>query len=265
MTRTRTRERSLAVSSDLHLLRYVPGDSLVHRMWPGTKLLVVAAVTIALVLRPTWPGEAAGAAVLLLGVALSRVPRGAVPRPPRWFLYGLAIGAVLAATAGGAPHLGPLGVGGLLDWLRFTFLGAVVLGLAALIGWTTPMADLTPALDRLLTPLRWVRLPVDEIVATVGLCVRCVPLLIDEFRTVLAARRMRAPIVTDGLRGQIVAMHDLLVTALVSALRRARDLADAIEGRGGWHHGPRRAVRLRVGDAVAAMVAVAAVTVIFFV
>ena len=251
------RARSLAVAPELHLLRYVPGDSPVHRMWAGTKLAGVTAVTVALALRPSWSGEGVAAALLALGVAVARIPRGALPRVPRWFATVLGAGAVLAATAGGAPHLGPLGVGGLLEWVRFTLLGAVVLGFAALFGWTTPMAELTPALDRLLTPLRWMRLPLDELVALVGLAARCIPLLVDELRVVVAARRMRMPDAPG--RGGIVALHDLLVTALVSAIRRGRDLADAIEARGGWQRGSRSPVRLGAADVAAFVLAAAAV------
>src|SRR5437588_9071106 len=117
-SRTATRsQRSLAMSSELHLLRFVPGDTVVHRLWAGTKLLAVAAVTIALVLRPTWPAEATGAAFLLVGIVTASVPAGAMPGPPRWFLLGLGIGALLAAAAGGAPHLGPVGLGGILEWM----------------------------------------------------------------------------------------------------------------------------------------------------
>ena len=34
-------------ASDIHLLRYVKGDSPLHRMWAGTKILCVAIIGIA--------------------------------------------------------------------------------------------------------------------------------------------------------------------------------------------------------------------------
>jgi energy-coupling factor transporter transmembrane protein EcfT len=246
---------------ELHLLRYVPGTSPVHRLWAGTKLLAVDAVGVAVVSRPTWRAEAVAAAVLLVALALARVPAGAVPRPPKWFAYALGLGAVVALAAGGSPSVDvgggvALGFGGLLDWLRFTTIGVIVFGMATVLGWTTPIADLAPAISRLLTPLRWVRFPVDELVAAITLCVRSLPLLIDEMRTLYAVRRLRQQTMPHSTISFLV---DLLVTALVSSLRRGRELADAIEARGGIGPAPRLPVRFRAADA-AALVAAAGAT-----
>jgi energy-coupling factor transport system permease protein len=88
------------------------------------------------------------------------------------------------------------------------------------------------------TPLRWMRLPVDEWVLAIALAIRCLPLLIDEIRTLSAARRLRAhddvrdkPELT--VRQVIVETHDLLATSIVASIRRARDLAEAMTARGG--------------------------------
>ena len=45
-------------ATELHFLRHVPGNSPVHRMWAGTKLLVVAGIGIAIVAQPSWPAQA---------------------------------------------------------------------------------------------------------------------------------------------------------------------------------------------------------------
>ena len=64
------------------------------------------------------------------------------------------------------------------------------------------------------------------------------------------------------MREEAVNLHDLLVGALVSALRRAREMADAIDGRGGVGPAPRLPVRLRLADYVALLVTVAAIALI---
>jgi len=38
-----------SAATELHFLRHVPGDSPVHRMWAGTKLLVVGGIGSAVV------------------------------------------------------------------------------------------------------------------------------------------------------------------------------------------------------------------------
>jgi energy-coupling factor transporter transmembrane protein EcfT len=254
----------MTAAGEIHLLRHVPGNSPVHRMWAGTKLLAVAAIDIALVARPSWICQAVAAGVLILALLLCRVPLTAVPRPPKWFAFLIAFGFFLAISAGGKPEVHTpamtIGFGGLIDQLRFTTLTILVLGFAVVLGWTTHLADLGPALTRLLGPLRVVRFPVDEFVAAVTLCVRCLPLLVDEMRTLYAVRRLRHPEVPTTLREEVVNLHDLLVGALVSALRRARELADAIEGRGGVGPAPRLPVHFGVPDATALAVTASAAT-----
>jgi energy-coupling factor transporter transmembrane protein EcfT len=262
VTESRRRPRSLAAGGEVHLLRYVPGDSPIHRMWAGTKLVVAAVLSIGLVSRPTWRVEGVVWVVFALALALARVPKSALPRPPRWFAYGIALGGVLAVGSGGAPTVHmfsvALALGGLIEWLRFTLFGLLVLGMATLIGWTTPLADLPPALDRLYGPLRALRLPVDDLVMVIALSVRCVPLLIEEMRVLGAARRLRQPEAGRGWRARVIVLHDLLVTALVASLRRARDLAEALDARGGPSRVGRQQLRLQAVDIVAFFVAAAA-------
>ena len=256
----------MTAAGEIHLLRHVPGNSPVHRMWAGTKLLTVAAVDIALVARPSWICQGVAAAMLVLAMLVCRVPLTAVPRPPKWFAFLIAFGFFLAISAGGKPEVHTqvmtIGFGGLIDQLRFMTLTVLVLGFAIVLGWTTHLAELGPALTRLLGPLRVVRLPVDELVAAVSLCVRCLPLLVDEMRTLYAVRRLRHPEVPTTFREEVVNLHDLLVGALVSALRRARELADAIEGRGGVGPAPRLPVRLGIPDAAALAVTAGATALI---
>jgi energy-coupling factor transport system permease protein len=235
-------------------------------MWAGTKLLVVGGIGVAVVAEPSWVSQGIAAVILAAALVSCRVSLTAVPRPPKWFFYAIAFAGFLALTAGGKPEIHTpgfsIGFGGLIDWLRFTTLTVIVLGFAIVLGWTTHLADLGPALTRLFAPFRLLRLPVDEIVGAVTLCVRCLPLLVDELRTLYAVRRLRHPEVPTTLREEVVNLHDLLVGALVSALRRAREMADAIDGRGGVGPAPRLPVHLRIPDYVALLVTAGAIALI---
>jgi energy-coupling factor transport system permease protein len=146
-----------------------------------------------------------------------------------------------------------IGLGGVDSYARFFALATVLLGASALVGWTTSMADVAPALARLGTPLRWLRLPVEEWAVTTALCIRCFPLLVGEFRTLLAVRRLR-PRTTDepaGMASLLSDVIDILATTLAVSLRRAGELARAIESRGGPRLSP-RPVRVGLGDLAAA-------------
>jgi energy-coupling factor transporter transmembrane protein EcfT len=223
--------------SDFHVLRFVPGGSPIHQMWAGTKLVWFAVVSIGLLLWPTWRAVGVGAVMVLGAWLVARLPRGVAPRLPRWIFLIVLIGFVVAVGAGGKPylHLGAvrLGLGGLDQFALFWSIAIEVLGLAFLVSWTTPLADLAPALGRLGTPLRRLRLPVDEVVGAIALSIRCLPLLLEEGRVLSAARRARRSSAKPSAKELSQGLEDLIWAALSNALRRAREIAEAIEARGG--------------------------------
>ncbi|MGH9303284.1 MAG: energy-coupling factor transporter transmembrane component T family protein [Acidimicrobiales bacterium] len=219
------------------MLRYVEGSSPIHRLWAGTKLLSLAALSVTLVLEPTWRSAGVVAALVLGGFVLARLPRGVAPRVPRWLWLLVIVAAALALVSGGKPELqigsGRVGLGGLDQWALFSLIALEVLAIAALLTWTTPMAALAPALGRLAAPLRLVRLPVDEVIGAISLLIRCLPLLLDEARTLAAARRSRRSRAGGGFQAVMREAEETMLAALSNALRRSRELAEAIEARGG--------------------------------
>ena len=69
------------------LLRPVPGDTAIHRLWAGTKLIAVAALGVLLTFYPGWLPIACVAVVVLVTAVLDPIPRVAVP----WLPAGLGI------------------------------------------------------------------------------------------------------------------------------------------------------------------------------
>ncbi len=110
-----------------------------------------------------------------------------------WIL--LLLGGVTATFAGGSPEVTvgsvTVGLGGLFSFLRITVLSIVLLGLGALVSWTTNVAEIAPAVAKLGRPLRPFRIPVDDWAVALALALRAFPMLIDEFRILFAARRLR--------------------------------------------------------------------------
>jgi energy-coupling factor transporter transmembrane protein EcfT len=241
---TRERPKPARRETELTFLRLVPGNSPVHRLWAGTKLLVAAELALLVSNSPTWPVIGVAAGVVLLGLLLARIPPGAFPRLPNWFFGALVIAALLSMWSAAKPiaHVGGIGLslGGLEQWARFTALAIVLVTSGALVGWTTPLGEVAPALARLGRPLRRLHVPIDEWTIAIALAIRCLPLLIDELRALGAARRLRTHedlTARDHPRATVhqllIEIQDLLATAIVVSIRRARDLADAIEARGG--------------------------------
>jgi energy-coupling factor transporter transmembrane protein EcfT len=225
----------------LVLLRPVPGGSPIHELWAGTKLIAVFGFSVLLTIYPGWVAIGLTAAVVLTAARLAHIPPGALPTVPRGLWIVLAIGGIATSLAGGAPaiHAGgvSLGLGGVLDFLRFTALTIVLLGLGAMVSWTTNVAEIAPALATLGRPLRRLRIPVDDWSVALALALRAFPMLIDEFRVLEAARRLRpkerARTRRARLRRLAVEVLDLIVAVVTVTLRRADEMGDAITARGG--------------------------------
>lgn len=223
------------------LLRPVPGTSPIHELWAGTKLIAVFGISVLLTFYPGWVPIGLVTLVIAAAVWLARIPRGALPSIPVWLWVLIALGGVTAALGGGPPdvHFGStaVGLGGLLYFLRITALSAVLLGLGAMVSWTTNVAEVAPAVATLGKPLRWLRIPVDEWAAALALSLRAFPMLVDEFRVLYAARRLRPrpPLPTRRARRRWwrAEVIDMVTAAITVALRRADEMGDAIAARGG--------------------------------
>ncbi|MFI8775221.1 energy-coupling factor transporter transmembrane component T family protein [Gordonia sp. NPDC062954] len=206
-------------------LRQVPGDSMVHRLWAGTKLIVVLLLSVMTWVLPSWPSLGMVAAFVVITAVAAGIPLGAIPRPPWWF-WGLII-------AGGLLNV-MFGPAALIVYLRAVTLGLVLVASSILVIWTTPMADIAPAIATLMRPLRIFRLPVDEWAVAIALCLRGMPMLIDELRMLRAAHRLRpsAP-PRSGHPAAEMGVLDMITAAMSSALRRSSEMAEAITARGG--------------------------------
>ncbi|OYN78216.1 energy-coupling factor transporter transmembrane component T family protein [Mycolicibacterium sphagni] len=237
------------------LLRPVPGTSAIHELWAGTKILVVLGFSALLAFYPDWLPLALVAIGIGIAIRLAHISRGALPTVPRWLWILLLIGAVTAALGGGTPelHLGSYDIafGGLLKFLRATVVAVVLLALGMLVSWTTNVADVAPAVVKLGRPLKAFRIPVDDWAVALALSLRAFPMLLDEFRLLYAARRLRPrPVLTSRRarrRRWAIEMVDLMAAGITVALRRADEMGDAITARGGTGlisaapSGPRRA------------------------
>lgn len=252
-------QRSRRQSRPVVVLRPIPGRSTIHDLWAGTKFIAMLCFSVLLAVLPGWLPIGLVTLVLIVAVRAARVPRGALPSVPRWVWLILLITNLIPLFNGQSPtiHLGTVGVGigGLLEVLRFSALSLVLLGLSAVTSWTTNVAEVPPAVATLGRPLRRFRVPVDEWAVAVGLALRAFPMLLEEFRMLYAARRLRP-------KGQPAVWWrrpllwaadavDVFAAALTVALRRGDEMGDAITSRGGTGQISAATTRLNKSDWVA--------------
>lgn len=168
-------------------------------------------------------------------------------RRRRWFrriralLIVLAIGAVLFwwltrrhATAS-TLSIGPIILTYDGVWAEVTIFAVflILFACSILLTMTTSPIALIEGLTRLLTPLRWLRLPVDDFALMLLIALRFIPTLIEEIELLIKAQTSRGADYTHGsIRERLQSLIALFVPFISSTLRRAADLATALDARG---------------------------------
>lgn len=191
---------------------YVPGDSVLHRMPAGAKLLGLLAAGTALLLlgSPVALAVAAAAVALLYAVAgVGAAAAWAQIRPLRWF----------------APLLFAfqLAVAGLEGAVTVTLRVVLAVALAGLVTLTTRTTVMLACLERALAPARYVGLDPFRLSLLLSLTLRSVPVIAD-----LAARVREA----QKARGVERSLRAFAVPLVVGALRYADALGEALSARG---------------------------------
>ena len=212
-----------------HSLRFIPRDSMLHRMYPLTKLLWVVVVAIGLFLyRSPISGAVVFVSVLLLALLAGQIRLREIMGSAR-IIFG--IGLVLMCFHFFADPGKPVYDIGFLtitdEGLRqgpvfFFRLSVVVLASFVLI-WTTDSRDLMVSLTRSGIPYRYA--------FAVFLALRFLPLIQREVDAVQDAHAIRGRAAKSGLMHQIRLWQRYMFTVLVNGLRKAETTATALECR----------------------------------
>ncbi len=237
---------------DVTFGQFFPGHSVVHRFDPRAKLLLCLLLMIFLFLAGNfWSLLLLGAGALTL-MLCSGVPLRLYLRNIKTILPLLLFTALinLFSSPGGTV---------LLQWwiFRFTTDGlrrAVFLSLrilflifySAILTYSTTPNDLTDAIERVLRPLRFIGLggAVHTMAMMMTIALRFIPTLMEETEKILNAQKARgADLESGNLLRRIRAMMPILIPLLISAVRRAYDLAEAMECR--CYHGGEGRTRMK--------------------
>ncbi|MCW2277784.1 energy-coupling factor transporter transmembrane component T family protein [Heliophilum fasciatum] len=225
--------------------QYIPGTSPLHKLDPRTKLIMVFAYTIGLFFLPTWLPVLLAGIPLGIAVYASRLPWRylLLGLRPLWILLVITFLLHLlggSSTAPPAPEdvwatLGPWTITGTGAATGFTTVLrlAWLFSAASLLTLTTSPMMVTHGLERLLGPLKRWRFPAHELAMMTSIALRFIPTLQEEMDKIIKAQAARGSSWRYGSwtrRAQ--ALVALMVPLLLSALRRADDLAVAMEARG---------------------------------
>ena len=222
---------------DITLGQYFPGDTVVHRLDPRTKLLLTVLYIAALFVVNSWLGYALIFLCLVGAMALSRIGPRAVLKGLKPLIFIIVFTAVLNLffTDGEIIfRLWFLKVSreGLRNAVFMVLRVLLLVAGTFLLTYTTSPLAITDGMERLLSPLKKLRVPVYELSLMMSIALRFIPTLIEETDRILSAQKARcADFETGKLADRAKALLPLLIPLFVSAFRRADELAVAMECR----------------------------------
>ena len=223
---------------DITLGQFFPGNSVIHRLDPRTKLVMLLVYIVALFVAVSWISYAVMFAFLALVIYISRIPVKNIVRGMKPLVVILAFTAVLNLfLTDGETVLLDLGFAKLtLEGVQRAFFMLIrilmlVTGTFLLTYTTSPIA-LTDGLESLLSPLKIIKVPVHELSMMMCIALRFIPTLIEETDKIMSAQKARgADFETGKLMDRVKALIPILVPLFISAFRRADELATAMECR----------------------------------
>ncbi len=232
---------------DITLGQYFPGNTIAHRLDPRTKLLLVIVYIVGLFNTADFIGYAFVIAITGLCMHLAKIN----PKTAFKGLKPLVIVIVLTALLNIFYTKGtPIIEGWIITWeglKKALFMSVrivlLIVGTFMLTYTTSPMA-LTDGLERLLRPLKKIKIPVHEMSMMMSMALRFIPTLIEETDKIMSAQKARgADFESGSIMRRAKALLPILVPLFISAFRRADELAIAMESR--CYHGGDGRTRLK--------------------
>lgn len=250
---------------EITLGQYYQSDSVIHKLDPRVKLVATICFIISLFVVKNWLGYVIAAIFLAVVIKLSKVPFKFMVKGMKTIVFILMITVVfnLFLTPGEALvsvwKLTITREGAKIAVMMAIRLSFLIIGSSIMTLTTTPNS-LTDGMEKLMNPLKKVKVPVHEVAMMMSIALRFIPILLEETDKIMKAQIARgADFESGNLIKKAKAMVPLLVPLFISAFRRANDLAMAMEARcyrGGEHRTKMKPLKYQKCDRVAYLVLV---------
>lgn len=224
---------------DITLGQFFPGNSVIHRLDPRMKIILTIIYIVFIFLADSAPAYALIFISVVALLIISKLPIKPVLRGIKPILFIIAFTAIINIFWTKGDNL-------LFEWkfihiyaegLIFAFymvlrIVCLITGTSILLTYTTSPISLTDGIEQLLSPLKKIKLPVHEFSMMMSIALRFIPTLVEETDKIMNAQKARgADFTSGGLLKRAKALIPVLIPLFVSSIRRADDLATAMECR----------------------------------
>ncbi len=226
---------------DITLGQFFPGDTYIHRLDPRVKLTACFAFIVVLFVTEGLFAYILAALFIAAGVKFSNTSPKMLFKSLKPLMMIIVFTSLLNIFYVDGRVLLRLWIFKITAeglWTAFFMTSRIILLVCArsLLMYTTSPIALTDALERLLAPLKKVKFPVHEFAMMMTIAMRFIPTLIEETDKIMAAQKARgADFETGSLLSRAKALIPIFIPLFVSSIRRADELATAMECR--CYHG----------------------------
>ena len=217
--------------------QYYDGDSFVHKLDPRTKIIITVLYMVVLFIGDSALFYGVMAGVFAFMTALSRIPVKVIFRGMKVVIVLMLFTVIANFFFTSGEVLWQLG------FIKITYEGIIrgwvmglrlilLVGFASILTLTTKPFALTDGLESLGSPLKKIGFPVHEIAMMMSIALRFIPTILEELERIMDAQRARgAKFSEGGIVQKAKALVPLMVPLFVSAIRRADELAQAMEAK----------------------------------
>ena len=234
---------------DITLGQYLPGNSVVHRLDPRTKIILIFAYIVVLFTVKNVFGYAFSTLFLVFACALSKISAKMLVKSLKPILFFVVFTAIinLFLTSGEVIFtfwIFKITKEGVILTVKMALRLILLVTGTSLLTYTTSPIVLTDGIEKLLSPLSKIGVPSHEIAMMMTIALRFIPTIIDETDKIIKAQSARGSDFESGnLLRRAKALVPILVPLFISAFRRADDLAVAMECR--CYHGGKNRTKLK--------------------
>lgn len=225
---------------DVTFGQYYNANSFVHKTDPRIKILLLIAYIVAVFLAGNFLSLAAVLVFLIIAVMFSSMPIGSVLRSIKAIFFLILFTAVLnvlfhVRSETDTVYFWVITKEGLLSAAFLASRLILLVTGSSLLTLTTTPVSLTDGLESLLKPLALIKFPVHELALIMSIALRMIPTLANETDRIICAQKARgADFESGNIISRLKALVPVLIPLIISALRRADELGDAMDARCYW-------------------------------
>lgn len=236
---------------DITFGQFFPGESFIHKLDPRFKILLVFFLIIVIFLSTNFYTLGLLLVFTLILLLVTKIPLKVYLKSLKPVLFFIILTSILNVFyIKGETLLFKFSIFNIylegLEKAAFVSIRIMMLILiSSILTYTTSPTLLTDAIESLLKPIAKLGVDTHTFAMMMTIALRFIPTLIEETDKIMSAQKARgADMSTGSLMKRIKAVLPILIPLLISSVRRARELADAMECR--CYHGGKGRTRLKI-------------------